>query len=102
MTQISAYIVIYMHVGRRNKNTLFLLGICIDIMIECIHVSVFVQSLSRVQVFVAPWLKPVRLLCPWNSPCKNTGESCHSLLQGIFPTQRLNLHLSYCRWILYC
>ena len=25
------------------------------------------------------------LLCPWNSPGKNTGMGCHSLLQGIFP-----------------
>ena len=32
-------------------------------------------------------------LCPWNSPGKNTGVSCHFLLQGIFPTQGLNLHL---------
>ena len=24
---------------------------------------------------------------------KNTGASCHALLQGIFPTQRSNLHL---------
>ena len=30
-------------------------------------------------------------LCPWNSPGKNTGVSCQSLLQGIFPTQGLNL-----------
>ena len=28
-----------------------------------------------------------------DSPGKNTGASCHALLQGIFPTQRLNLHL---------
>ena len=27
-----------------------------------------------------------RLLCPWNSPVKNTGVGCHSLLWGIFPT----------------
>ena len=26
-------------------------------------------------------LKPTRLLCPWNSPGKLTGVSCHSLLQ---------------------
>ena len=26
-------------------------------------------------------------LFPWHSPGKNTGVSCHSLLQGIFPTQ---------------
>ena len=27
------------------------------------------------------------------SPSKNTGVGCHFLLQGIFPTQRLNPHL---------
>ena len=32
-------------------------------------------------------LQPVRLLCPWNFPGKNTGGGCHFLLQGIFPTQ---------------
>ena len=30
-----------------------------------------------------------RLLCPWDSPGKNTGVDCHFLLQGIFLTQRL-------------
>ena len=30
------------------------------------------------------------LLCPWNSPGKHTGVACHSMLQGIFPTQGLN------------
>ena len=29
--------------------------------------------------------------CPWNSPGKNNGMSCHSLLQRIFLTQGLNL-----------
>ena len=33
-----------------------------------------------------------RLLCPWDSPGKNTGVGCHFLLQGIFPTQGSNLH----------
>ena len=27
-------------------------------------------------------LEPTRLLCPWNSPGKNTGVGCHALLQG--------------------
>ena len=38
-------------------------------------------------------LKSTRLLCPWNSPGKNTGVGCHALLQGIFLTQELNTHL---------
>ena len=34
-------------------------------------------------------LQPARLLCPWDSPGKNTAVGCHALLQGIFPTQGL-------------
>ena len=36
-----------------------------------------------------------------NAPGKNTGVGCHSLLQGIFPTQRSNLGLPHCRQIFY-
>ena len=32
-------------------------------------------------------LQPTSLLCPWDSPGKNTGAGCCALLQGIFPTQ---------------
>ena len=32
--------------------------------------------------------------CPWNSPGKNVGMGCHSLLQGILLTQGLNLILT--------
>ena len=35
-------------------------------------------------------LWPARLLCPWDSPGKHPGVSCHALLQGIFPTQGPN------------
>ena len=38
---------------------------------------------------------PHRLLCPWDSPGKNTGVGCHVLLQAIFPTQGSNPHLLY-------
>ena len=38
-------------------------------------------------------LYPSKILCPWNFPGKNTGAGCHFLLQGIFPTQGLKLHL---------
>ena len=34
-------------------------------------------------------LHPARLLCPWDSPVKNTGVGSHALLQVIFPTQGL-------------
>ena len=32
-------------------------------------------------------LQPTRVLCPWDSPGKNTGVGCYFLLQGILPTQ---------------
>ena len=41
-----------------------------------------------------------RLLRPWDSQGKNTGVGCHFLLQGIFPTQGLNLGLPPCRQML--
>ena len=47
-------------------------------------------------------LYPSRLLCPWDSPGKNTGVGSHSPLQGIFLTQGSNLGLLNCRQILYC
>ena len=34
---------------------------------------------------------PARLLCPWNS----SHMSCHFLLQGVFPTQGLNVALRF-------
>ena len=37
----------------------------------------------------------------WNFPGKSTGGGCHFLLQGIFPTQGLNLGLPHCRQTLY-
>ena len=38
-------------------------------------------------------LQPTRLLCPWNSPGKNTGVGCYFRLQEIFLTQGSNPHL---------
>ena len=46
-------------------------------------------------------LQSIRLLCPWDSPGKNPGVGCHSLLQGMFLTRGLNLGLLPCRQILY-
>ena len=48
---------------------------------------------SHVGLFATPWTVAQGVLCPWNSPDKNTGVDCHALLQGIFPTQELNLGL---------
>ena len=50
---------------------------------------------------VTHWTITARLLCPWDFPGKHTGVGCHFFLQGIFPTQGLNLGLLHCRQILY-
>ena len=59
------------------------------------------KSLGCVWFFVTPWTVATRLLCPCNSPGKNTGVGSRSLLQGIFPTQGLHPGLPHCRQILY-
>ena len=45
--------------------------------------------------------QPATILCPWDSPGKNTGVGCHAFLQGVFLTQGSNPHLLHCRQILY-
>ena len=45
-------------------------------------------------------LSPARLLCPWDSPRKNTRVGSHFLLQEILPTQELKSGFLYCRQIL--
>ena len=49
------------------------------------------QSLSDSLWSYGLW--PSRLLCPWDSPGKNTGVGCHFLLQEIFLTQGSNMCL---------
>ena len=49
--------------------------------------------LSCVWLFATLWTVATRLFCPWNFLGKNSGLGCHFLLQGLFPTQRSNLHL---------
>ena len=59
------------------------------------------ESHTVVSDFAIPWAVAQRVLCPRDSPSKNTGVGCHFLLQGIFPTQGLNPGLLHCRQILY-
>ena len=51
------------------------------------------QHFSCVRLCNPMECKPTRLLCPWDSPGKNTGMGCHALFQRIFLTQGLNLCL---------
>ena len=41
--------------------------------------------LSPVWFFETPWTIAPQVLCPWNSPGKNTGMGFHLLLQGDLP-----------------
>ena len=70
----------------------------------CLSDMLKVESVSRsiVSDSLQPHgLQPSRLLCPQDSPGKNTGVGLHFLLQGIFPTQGSNSGLLHCRQILY-
>ena len=51
--------------------------------------------------FLSDSLQPHGLYSPWNSPGQNIGVGSLCLLQGIYPTQRLNRGLPNCRRILY-
>ena len=58
-----------------------------------IHGKKISESVNRLDVsnsLQSHGLQPARLLCPWNSPGKNTGVGCHSLLQGVFSNQGWN------------
>ena len=56
-------------------------------MCVCSVASVMLDSLQ-------PYgLSPAILPCPYDSSGRNTAVGCHALLQGVFLTQRWNLHL---------
>ena len=46
------------------------------------------------QLFGTPWTVAHQVPLSMESSGKNTGVGFHALLQGIFPTQGLNLYLS--------
>ena len=56
---------------------------------------------SESRSVVSDSFRPHGLYSPWNSPSQNTGVGSLSLLQGIFPTQGLNLGIPHCRRILF-
>ena len=61
----------------------------------CLVTSVMSNSLRPYELYLT------RLLCPWDSPGKNSGVGCHALLQGIILTQPPNQCLLHFRCILY-
>ena len=73
-----------------------IISVCLKCDSESVSHSVVSDSLGP------HGLQSTRLLYPWDSPDMNTGVGCHFLLQGIFPTQGLNLGLLHCRQIFNC
>ena len=68
----------------------------------CVCVCALVAQLCATLCELMPLgLMSLVLLCPCDSPGKNTGEGWHFLLQGKFPTQGSNPGLLHCRQILY-
>ena len=70
-----------------RKRTYFAKVSCISL--QVVYHSTIWEAQGRVvkvmlQLFATP--RTARLLCPWNSPGKNTGVGNHSLLQGIILT----------------
>ena len=63
------------------------------VQLSSVTFTLLLRSQSHVRLVVTPWTVACQSLCPWDSPGKNTGEFCHFLLQGIFPTQGSNSHL---------
>ena len=54
------------------------------LLIAYVHSKLLKLSMTLLRPY-GPY--PTRLLCPWDSPGKNTGVGHHAFLQGIFPTQ---------------
>ena len=59
----------------------------------CGCVCVCAQPFSCVQFFATPWTVAHQAPLSMEFSSKNTGVNCHFLLQGIFLTQGLDLHL---------
>jgi len=87
MKYIYVYVCVYIYIC-----------VCIYIYIYvCVCVCVCVCLVT--QLCLTPYnTMDCRLLCPWESPGKNTRVGCHALLQGILPTQGLNPGVPHCRW----
>ena len=60
----------------------------------CVYISMYGGLVAKSCLTLATqWTVACRLLCPWDSPGKDTGVGCHFLLHGIFLAQGSNLRL---------
>ena len=63
---------------------------CLECSSPDLYVFMSAKSLQSCPTLWSYGLQFTRLLCPWDSPSKNTGLVWHALLQGIFSTQGLD------------
>ena len=68
-----------------NQRNFFIHAVCMPV----------VQAHSHVQFFVTLWTVASQALYPWDPPRGSTEVGCPTCLQGIFPTQEMNL-CSFC------
>ena len=54
---------------------------------RCIKANTVSRKPTQTPLGISQPESSLQVLCPWDSPGKNTGVGCHALLQGIFPTQ---------------
>ena len=59
-------------------------GVCVCV---CVRPARTLSRFSRVQLFAILRTTARQAPLTWDSPGKNAGVGCHSLLQGIFLTQ---------------
>ena len=79
---------------------MFILFICISFsFLKCM--LLFSHSVVSIS-FATPWIVTHQAPRSMGFPSQEDWMGCYFLLQGIFPTQVLNLGLLHCRQILYC
>ena len=81
-------------------SVLFRWSICLSLCHCCVCMCVLATQSCLTFCDLMDGMEPTRLLYPWDSSGKDTGLGCHSLLQGIFPTQGSNPDLPHCTPIL--
>ena len=68
-------------VQKHQSKSCFLIVCILNSCLPCVHAKLLQLCLTLCDPV---GLQPTRLLCPWDSPGKNTGVGCHSLFQGLF------------------